>query len=143
MSENKESFEQIVSIFRELGTDKPELLERLRGLYAGRVHFQDPIQSVNGVDEFMALNRRLLARSRVLRFEVRSHTFEGDEGFLTWRMYLTPRLGPSLDVDGVSHLQLRDGLVHEHRDYWDFFELFASAIPGGRAALRLLLRPLA
>jgi hypothetical protein len=58
-------------------------------------------------------------------------------------MRLRPKIGPLLEVDGVSHLRLEGGKVRRHRDYWDLATLFASGIPGGERLLRLALRPLA
>jgi hypothetical protein len=58
-------------------------------------------------------------------------------------MRCVPKFGPEIRVDGATHLRAKNGRVFYHRDYWDLGEMFASAIPGGHAALRFLLKPLA
>lgn len=137
------AFERLIEVFTSLDAQDRDCVEQLRPLYAPTVRFQDPLQTLLGVEEFLAMNRRLLSRSRELRFVLEARAFEGSRGFLTWKMILVPKLGPRVVVAGVTHVLLRDGLVLEHRDYWDLAELFASAIPGGRTALRWALKPLA
>jgi hypothetical protein len=58
-------------------------------------------------------------------------------------MRCVPKIGPTIQVDGATHLRAKNGRVVYHRDYWDLGEMFASAIPGGHTALRFLLKPLA
>jgi hypothetical protein len=126
-----------------LSVDHPEAIEALRPLYADDVAFSDPIQSLDGLEAFLAMNRRLLARVRALTFDVTSAQGTDDEAFLAWSMRATPRLGPAVKVDGVTHARAREGRVFYHRDFWDLGELFASGLPGGRQVLRAVLRPLA
>jgi limonene-1,2-epoxide hydrolase len=127
-------------------------VEKLRAVYDDDVSFEDPIQKVRGVEAFIALNHRLLDRARELVFKVESAAGTDEEIFLTWTMRCVPKLrvgrvpfgpGPSINVDGATHLRAMNGRVVYHRDYWDLGEMFASAIPGGHKALRFLLKPLA
>jgi SnoaL-like domain len=127
----------------ELSPERPESVEGLRALYDPSVVFRDPIQTVQGLDAFLAMNLRLLGRARALSFEVTSAQSEGDEIFLAWTMRATPKIGPRIAVEGVTHATARAGRVVYHRDFWDLGELFASAVPGAAAALRVLLKPLA
>ncbi len=126
-----------------IAPDRPEAIEALRPLYDPDVEFRDPIQALRGLDAFLAMNRRLLGRARELSFDVTSAGGSDAEIFLVWTMRATPRIGPRIAVDGVTHARTRGGLVVYHRDFWDLGELFASALPGGHTALRLLLKPLA
>jgi SnoaL-like domain len=126
-----------------LSPDRPESVEVLRELYDETVEFRDPIQTLYGVDAFLAMNRRLLGRVRSLRFDVTSALGTDGEAYLEWTMHGAPKLGPRLQVQGVTHARAKNGKVVYHRDFWDLGELAASAVPGGRSALRLLLKPLA
>jgi hypothetical protein len=126
-----------------LGPDRPESVEALRDLYDPAVEFRDPIQTLKGLDAFLAMNRRLLGRARELSFEVTSARGDADEAFLVWTMRGKAKLGPSLAVEGVTHVRARNGRITYHRDFWDLGELVASIVPGAGPMLRLLLRPMA
>ncbi len=134
---------RLADALRALSAERPESIEALRALYDPSVVFRDPIQTIHGVDGFLAMNRRLLARARAIAFDVTAAGGGPEEAFLTWTMTARPRVGPSVAVDGATHVRTRAGLVAYHRDYWDMGELFASAVPGGAAVLRLLRKPLA
>ena len=128
---------------RALGPGRPEAIEALRPLYDEAVEFRDPIQTLRGLDAFLAMNRRLMGRVRALSFEVTSARGDADEVFLAWTMRATARIGPTIVVDGVTHARARAGKVVHHRDYWDLGQMLASIIPGGERVLRGILRPLA
>jgi steroid Delta-isomerase len=133
----------LLSAFSHLRADDESALDELRPLYAEHMTFEDPVQKVDNIDAFMDLNRRLIRRSRELSFTVDRVVGDDEEMFITWRMRLRPKVGPLFELDGVSHLRASGGKVYQHRDYWDLATLFASAVPGGQAVLRTLLRPLA
>jgi hypothetical protein len=133
----------IRQLLEGLRPDDPSSVESLRAVYDDDVSFEDPIQKVRGVDAFIALNHRLLGRSKELVFTVEAATGNDEQIFLAWSMHCVPKLGPKIKVDGATHIRARAGKVIRHRDYWDLGELFASAIPGGHKALRFLLKPMA
>ena len=118
-------------------------VEAFRALYHPDVEFRDPVQSLRGLEAFIAMNYRLLRRSKELSFEI--HRTSGDDAlcFLVWTARFVPKFGPRMEVEGVSELEAKDGLVVRHRDYWDLGELAASSIPGGRRILAAILRPFA
>ena len=118
----------------------PALLEH----YAADLVFRDPIQTLHGRDAFAHMNRSLASRARAFRFELHDAEGSGSVAFLRWTMHFTPKLGREMSVEGVSYLRANEaGLVVEHVDYWDLPTFMASAVPGGAAVLRTLLRPLA
>jgi len=143
MSNDVSFAERIRQLLEGLTPKDIDGVEKLRPLYDVGVIFQDPIQKVQGIDAFIALNRRLLGRAKELAFEVHQVTGADDQIFLTWTMHCEPKLGPKIRVDGVTHLRVKNDRVVMHRDYWDLGELFASALPGGQTALRFLLKPMA
>ncbi len=121
-----------------------EVLPELLAHYADDLVFRDPIQTLQGREAFARMNRSLAERSRAFRFELHDAAGAGPVVFLRWTMHMTPKLGREMNVEGVSYLRTNDaGLVVEHVDYWDLPTFFASAVPGGAAVLRTLLRPLA
>jgi hypothetical protein len=144
--------ERIRELLENLRPGDAASVENLRAVYDTDVSFEDPIQKVRGVDEFIALNHRLFDRAKELVFTVESAAGTDEQIFLTWKMRCVPKLrvgrvpfgpGPTIHVDGATHLRAKNGRVVYHRDYWDLGEMFASAIPGGHTALRFLLKPLA
>lgn len=109
--------------------------------YAEDVVFTDPIQTVRGRDAFLAMNRRLIRRARSIRFDARHVAQRGDEVFITWTMTMEPRLpAPTLVVEGVTHVTLRDGLVWRHTDYWDLLGSVMGSVPLVGAAYRAVVR---
>ena len=131
----------LASITRE---NLDEALPALLAHYAEGVVFRDPIQTLHGRDAFARMNRSLAERSRAFRFDLHDAEGSGPVVFLRWTMHMTPKVGREMSVEGVSYLRTNEAdLVVEHVDYWDLPTFFASAVPGGAAVLRTLLRPLA
>jgi ketosteroid isomerase-like protein len=104
-------------------------LPQLEALYDADVRFQDPIQTLEGREAFIEMNRRLLRRSRSLRFEVGEVMEQEDTVFLTWTMFFHPKVGPEMTIEGASHLRVREGRIAYHRDYWDLLSSAAEAMP--------------
>jgi limonene-1,2-epoxide hydrolase len=134
---------QIVAALQGLDAARPETVDALLPLYAQDIEFRDPIQCIRGLGEFIAMNKRLLARTRELTFDVKSVAGEGETIFLAWSMHAVPKLGPKIGVDGATHLVTRDGRVVVHRDYWDLGELVTSPVPRAHRLLQFFLKPLA
>ncbi len=109
--------------------DPEEALRRMEPLYDPGLTFQDPIQSFAGWNAFLEANRRIIARAQELRFSVAEVAWHLDQVFLTWTMTMRPKVGPTIRIDGVTHLKLRDGKIISHRDYWDLAGAVADALP--------------
>jgi limonene-1,2-epoxide hydrolase len=133
----------VIAAFSQISPEDRSFIEKLRPLYSPDVEFEDPVQKVQGYEEFVGVNVRLSKRSRELSFTFDRMAGDDTEFFVTWHMRVRPKLGPLLELDGVSHLRAEGGKVRYHRDYWDVAALFASAIPGGQRLLRTVLKPLA
>lgn len=133
----------VVAAFSQMSPADRSFIEKLRPLYSPDVEFEDPVQNVQGYEEFVGVNVRLAKRTRELSFTIDRVAGDDTEFFVTWHMRVRPTIGPLLALDGVSHLRAEGGKVRYHRDYWDIAALFASAIPGGQRILRTVLKPLA
>ena len=133
--------ERLRALFEELRPGREDLLDQLRGLYDAHFHFEDPMQALDDVDDFLETTRKLMRRSRDLAFSVRTLVGTDDEFFMTWTMRLVPKLGPKLEVEGISHVRASQGKVLYQRDYWDMTSLVASGVPAGTRLLRAALRP--
>jgi limonene-1,2-epoxide hydrolase len=121
--------------------DHPDAIEDLRSLYDRAVVFRDPIQEVRGIEAFLDVNRRLMRRMKKVAWTVKGVSGDEREIFMEWTMKATPKLGPSITVDGVTRARAVNGRIVDHRDYWDVGEMLASAVPGGARVLRALLSP--
>lgn len=142
MSDEKETLrDQVRRAFAEARAGDAGSVDALCALYADDVHFEDPMQSIDGMAAFRRTITHLVMRARELRFDVAPAVGTDDECFFTWTMTLAMKVGPRTRVDGVTHLKGRDGKVASQRDYWDLGELAASAVPGGHRALRAALKP--
>ena len=135
--------ERLSAALVALTPDQPAAVHDLRALYAPDMVFRDPIQEVRGLEPFIAMNARLLRRMRRLSWTITLARGDDKIAFLEWRMSGAAKLGPKLEVEGMTRVSARGGLIIEHRDYWDLGELAASSLPGGRRLLRALLSPFA
>jgi ketosteroid isomerase-like protein len=133
--------ERLASLFAS-GPFTTAVFDSLVPYYAEDVAFTDPIQSLRGRDAFVAMNHKLIARVKELRFEMRGLAQEGDQIFLAWLMVVRPKVGPEVRIEGVTQCTLRDGKVAVHRDYWDLVGSLMEMIPLAgtvyKAAVRLL-----
>ncbi len=131
---------RLIDLLERFSADTDEeLLAELEALYHPEVVFSDPIQTIRGRDAFTAMNRKLVARARSCRFQVTSWATRGEQIFLAWTLDYAPRRGPALAFDGTSLLDLRDGLVIRHRDYWDLAGSMLDAVPGVGSLYRRLV----
>jgi ketosteroid isomerase-like protein len=123
--------------------DNPDALSGLDTLYAEDMRFRDPIQQLSSRAAFLAMNERLLARMRSLTWQIHHADGDDDRVMLEWTMHCTAKLGVKLAVDGTTVARARDGLIIDHRDYWDLGEMFASSLPWGLRLLHAVRRPFA
>jgi hypothetical protein len=66
------------------------------------------------------------------RFEFGEPVIDGKHVALPWIMTLRHKRisrGRRITVDGISHLEIRDGLVTFHRDYFDAGQLLYENLP--------------
>lgn len=120
---------RIKSIFERFGPELDAALIEAEPMYHPEMVFHDPLHTLHGRDAFMDMNRRLMRRFRHIRFDV-GELLESEESiFLTWTMTMTSWIGPTLEVPGATYIKLDDGLIVEHRDYWDILGATMDAIP--------------
>ncbi len=123
--------------------DNPDALAGLRELYDDSVHFRDPIQELDGLPAFLAMNEHLLGRMRSLTWEIHRAFGDEDSAIIEWSMRAKTKVGVTLSVDGTTVVQANGNRVVDHRDYWDLGEMLASPLPFGKRLLHLVRWPLA
>lgn len=121
--------DQLREIYLSFEKDGEGALARLTRLYDRDVVFRDPLQTLNGRDAFMAMNRRIMTRARRLSFDVKDAMGGADSLFLAWTMIYEPHHGPTIAFEGSTHARVREGLITEHRDYWDLLSSVAHSLP--------------
>ena len=134
---------RFAKLLEGLVPDRPEAFEELGAFYTYDLVFRDPIQVVNGLPDFLDMNRRLLGKMKTLSWEIVLAKGDETHAVLEWTMRGKPKFGPGVKVEGMTRALARDGLIYDHRDYWDLGELAASALPGGQRILRAVLSPFA
>jgi len=118
-----------VEFFEQL---KAEDLPGLGRFYAADTRFKDPFNEVVGVEAVAGIFGHMFANLDGPRFEVRDLIVQGDQAFLSWDFVFRMRRFNRAEqrIRGGSHLRFgADGLITEHRDYWDAAEELYEKLP--------------
>ncbi len=139
-----ESGRSIAAVANFFETLVPESVGQLDRLYAGDAHFKDPHNDVVGVAEIEKIFRHMFASLTAPRFVVTNKISEGNQCFLSWEFHFYFR-GFKRNVEqvvrGASHLVFDDeGLITQHRDYWDAAEELYEKLPVIGTLMRWLKR---
>jgi limonene-1,2-epoxide hydrolase len=113
----------------------------VRTYYHPDVLFRDAIQEVRGRDAVVEMLLRFAQRCKELRVHVHNVVQDGPVIFVEWRMEIVvnPRL-PMLWNDGCTRLLVGDdGLVIDHRDYFDLWGDMIDAFPRASKVYRKIV----
>lgn len=107
--------------FADLTADDVE--ERMRGLYADRLYFNDTLvtlESSAAVGDYMARTGEKLTISRV---DIDQALRDGSDVFVRWTMHFeTAAWGMKVESHSIGMTHLRfddDGRIVLHQDFWD------------------------
>lgn len=90
--------------------------------YHEDIVFQDPIQKVEGKDDFQAMCNRLTDRCEELQMKIISIAADKSIIFMQWEMTMIFRKAPSTTLYGCTKLTLNhDGIIINQRDYYDLW----------------------
>jgi len=107
----------------------PATIARAAEFYAADARFRDPFNDVRGVPAIENIFHHMFASTERPRFVIVERIAQGDQAFVTWRFLFALR-GVEYEVEGGSHLRFNaQGLVTEHRDYWDAAEELLQKLP--------------
>lgn len=107
-------------------------LKSLSGVYSEDVRFQDPLGTVEGLDQLTHYFVGAYANVLSCRFDFGEAMVDGRFVAVPWAMHLRHkriRKGREIQVSGMSHLEIRHGKVCYHRDYFDAGELLYENLP--------------
>jgi ketosteroid isomerase-like protein len=101
--------------------------------YAPDVHFSDPVFTDLHGREAGAMWRMLTERGTDLRVELLERSADGDRGSAHWRAHYTfTQTGRPVVNDVHASMRMRDGLIAEHIDDFDFHRWARQALgPSG------------
>ncbi len=98
--------------------------------YHPEIVFQDSIQRVDGIDDFIALCTRLTERCKSLRMEILTLVMDGNVAIMDWKMTMSFKKFPDTPIFGATKLTFHeDGRIKEQRDYYDLWGDIFNGIP--------------
>jgi limonene-1,2-epoxide hydrolase len=98
--------------------------------YHPDVVFQDSIQRIEGIKEFVALCERLTKRCEKIQMEILSIAQDSNTILFDWIMTMSFNKYPSTPVYGSTKLTLHeDGRIIHQRDYFDLWGDIFNGIP--------------
>lgn len=131
-------------IARAFQTISPQSLDEIAGLYAEQARFKDPFNDVRGPAAIRRIFEHMFSAVNGPRFVVTESLVDGLQAVLIWEFRFRLRRFDTESeqvILGSSHLRLNgQGLVIEHRDYWDAAEELYEKLPGLGALMRWLKR---
>ena len=110
--------------------------------YHKDVVFQDTIQRIEGIEEFMAMCTRLTKRTQQLNMEIVSIAQNGNVILFDWVMTMMFKKYPSTPLYGSTKLVISDdGYILHQRDYYDLWGDIFNNIPRfGKMYRRFLVK---
>tara|TARA_Y100000766_G_scaffold201603_1_gene173732 strand:+ start:597 stop:1028 length:432 start_codon:yes stop_codon:yes gene_type:complete len=104
---------------KSYGADAPTR-RKWSQFYNSDVIFIDPTQKTEGLDAYIKAQEKLIKRCDDVYLETHSISINKDCGFVEWTMGLKI-MGKEFIYPGTTRLIFADnGLIKEHRDYFDF-----------------------
>ncbi|NPV00650.1 MAG: nuclear transport factor 2 family protein [Brevinematales bacterium] len=109
--------------------------------YHPEVVFQDSIQRIDGMIEFVALCERLTKRCEKLQMDLHSIVKEKNVIFMDWTMTMVFKKSPNTPIYGCTKLTLHDdGRIIEQRDFYDLWGDIFNGIPFFKKGYRKFMR---
>ena len=120
---------RVIALYEQLS---PDSLARLDRCYAADARFKDPFNEVQGLAAIAGIFEHMFRALQAPRFIVTGRVVQGEQAFLTWEFRFRFRRGEAGEqcVRGASHLLFSpQGLIVQHRDYWDAAEELYEKLP--------------
>ena len=114
------SIEDLRVLFtKPYGKDAPTK-QKWSEFYNKNVIFIDPTQETKGLNSYIKAQEKLLKRCDDIYLETHAISINGNYGFVEWTMGLKI-MGKEFIYPGTTRLVFsKNGLIKEHRDYFDF-----------------------
>ena len=107
----------------------PLSLKEINTLYVEDAKFKDPFNDVQGVDAIKAIFLHMFENTQYPKFLFDEVIEQGSKAFLTWEFHFGLQ-SKSYIIKGGTMLTFNDqGLITDHRDYWDAAEELWEKLP--------------
>lgn len=107
----------------------PQSLSQIHEFYADNAWFKDPFNEVRGINEIAAIFEHMFKTTQNPRFIFIEVIEQNHQAFLTWEFHFGLQ-GKTYVVNGGTHLHYDEqGLITQHRDYWDAAEELWQKLP--------------
>jgi hypothetical protein len=108
--------------------------------YDENIHFRDSVQELRGMEEFVAMTRRLTDRSKDLSMNIVRTAQHDRDIFIEWEMTIKFKKSPSSVIYGSSRVTINEeGKINEQRDYYDLWgDIFDNIPRFGKAYRRFM-----
>lgn len=123
------TLQQFKVLFNEL--DKGNL-SKLPTVYSEDIRFQDPLGSVEGLDALTHYFSGSYANVISCHFDFEDAVIQDSFATIPWLMHLCHKRilgGREIQVAGISHLEIQQGKICYHRDYFDAGQLLYENLP--------------
>jgi steroid delta-isomerase len=102
-----------------ISTFDSDSLRDLPEIYSPTIEFEDPINTVQGLDNLYLVFEDLLKVFSEIEIQVKETSSTDHTAFVRWLMTYRFRK-KKYSIDGVTHLKFdSSGLICKHKDYWD------------------------
>ena len=109
----------ISDFIKLISTFDSESLRDLPEIYSPTIEFEDPINTVQGLDNLYLVFEDLLKVFSEIEIQVKETSSTDHTAFVRWLMTYRFRK-KKYSIDGVTHLKFdSSGLICKHKDYWD------------------------
>tara|TARA_B100000900_G_scaffold19183_1_gene15000 strand:- start:30 stop:461 length:432 start_codon:yes stop_codon:yes gene_type:complete len=114
------SFDDLKELFNKPYGENPPTRKKWEKFYNEDVIFIDPTQETKGLDAYVEAQEKLLKRCDDVYLETHAISISDNFGFVEWTMGLKI-MGKEFIYPGTTRLIFSEnGLIQEHRDYFDF-----------------------
>ena len=124
---DRDALDALVEAYETL---QPDSVTALAQRYAADARFKDPFNEVVGRPAIARIFSHMFEQLQRPRFIVTARFLNDGEAMLIWEFRFARGRATEMTIQGASHLRFDDqGLVTEHRDYWDAAEELYSKLP--------------
>ncbi|MCU4674632.1 nuclear transport factor 2 family protein [Catenovulum sp. 2E275] len=121
--------ENFMQVYQSLNSHTVDLLEQV---YHPEIEFVDPIHRLNGIENMKAYFAAMYKNTISCEFTLLEFDQVNQTIYLSWQMQLQHKKigsGKHINVQGISHLKTRQGLIIYHRDYFDLTQMIFDHLP--------------
>lgn len=130
--------EEFKKMYQALNADNLELLS---DWYLPDASFSDPLHQIQGIEQIQRYFSAMYANVQTIEFDYQWQLEAENELVIGWVMHLSHRKlnrGKAIQVEGVSRLQIKQGKVYRHQDFFDAGAMIYEQLPILRSVIKCL-----